>query len=107
MVVSAITHVALIPDHASDPIRQGLFGLDAVALCTIFGFALLRVPGWRLMARLLLASAVVAYVYYIWAGWESIDTIGLFTKVVEVLAIALLWLPDDPGWAFVRIHSQR
>ena len=105
MLVTAIIHAALIADHSSDPLRATLFGLDSVALVTVFAAALVPVPGWRMFARFLLATAVGAYIYYVGAGWESVDMIGLFTKLVELTAILLLSLPDDPAVSWLRTDS--
>jgi hypothetical protein len=89
LAVSATVHLAVAPGHAADRWTAALFLLDAAALAAlaIGAFAL---PRWRPMTAALLAANLAAYAVYVVAGREALDDVGLGTKLVEALALALV-----------------
>jgi len=95
MVISAVVHLALVPQHlAEEPILGVLFALDGAGLLAVSIWSLTRaVPGWRIAGVVLLVVGVLAYLGYVLIGAESPDTVGIATKVIETAAIGLLVLP--------------
>ena len=95
MVISAVVHLALVPQHlAEEPVLGVLFALDGAGLLAVSMWSLTRpVPGWRIVGVVLLAVGVLAYLGYVLTGAESPDAVGIATKVIETAAIGLLVLP--------------
>jgi hypothetical protein len=104
IVVSATVHLALVPVHSGDPVTALLFSLDAVALVGVGFWALLR-QGWRPLAATLLAANLVAYAYYLAAGLETADAVGIATKVLEGVALVAVLIPS--GMRFVSPLRER
>lgn len=104
MVVSAVVHLALVPQHLSeDPLLGVLFVLDGAGLLVVSAWSLTRpVPGWRVAGIALLAAGVVAYLGYVAAGAETADAVGVATKAIEAAAIGLLAVPGTPS-----VHPSR
>ena len=101
LAVSAAAHLGLALGHGSPGLRL-LFTIDAVLLAEAARrLALGR--RWRPLAAALLLGSIVAY----WAavvGGEAPDQVGLATKLVEILALAIVLRPADArrrlrGWA--------
>ncbi len=64
--------------------------LDAVAL-TALSFFLLARRRWAVFAAIaVLVAGMIAYGGYLVAGLETVDAVGVVTKVVELGAIGLL-----------------
>jgi hypothetical protein len=104
LAVTAAVHAGLVPGHLDENrFLAILFALDAVALgvaaLTAFG-----VPWWRPAVAMLLLSNLVAYVYYVAIGTEHMDAIGLATKLIEVVALALV---IHPVAGFVVMGEER
>jgi hypothetical protein len=91
MMVSAAVHLGLAPAHwAEQPPTALFFVLDAVAL-TSLSFLLLARRRWAVFAAIgVLIAGVIAYGGYLVAGLETLDAIGIITKLVELGAIGLL-----------------
>jgi hypothetical protein len=99
MLISATVHLALAPVHLAEaPLLAGVFVLDGVALLIVALWALARPrPGWRAAGVGLLAGGVLAYAALLAVGLETLEAVGVATKVVEVTAICLLVLRPDQG----------
>jgi len=100
---SAVVHAGLADAHASEVPELGpLFRLDALLLGTVALGAVLaqRYPAWRLPGRwrrfaiVLLLANVLAYVAYIGSGREHVEQTALAVKLIEIVALGLLLLPD-------------
>jgi hypothetical protein len=102
VAMTATIHLALVPGHAAeDPMLAALFTLDGLALLAVILWALgLPIPGWRSAGLVVLAVGVVAYVVYLAAGLESLDVIGIATKLLELATMALLLI----GWSSQTRH---
>jgi len=92
MAVSGAVHFALIPHHLnSSPLTSLLFFLNGVAF---FGLAWnFTWRWWRLASSALLVATVLGYLAYVAAGLEGPDQVGLATKLVELVALALVLVP--------------
>jgi hypothetical protein len=89
LLVTAAIHLGLIPGHLDvDPVRSLLFALDAVAMIALAGWAL-TLPAWQPAGIFLLAANLGLYGYYVANGWEAVEPIGIFAKLVELAAIGL------------------
>jgi len=92
MVVTAGVHLALIPHHLADePVTSALFlvnGLAFIALAISFTWR-----HWRLASAGLLIATVIGYLFYVGAGLEGPDQVGVATKLIEVTALGLALVP--------------
>ncbi|MBJ7602118.1 MAG: hypothetical protein JF888_02820 [Candidatus Dormibacteraeota bacterium] len=103
-LTSATIHLALIPAHSGDPSTAILFMLDGLALMAVSAWALLR-SGWRPALGLLLFANLAAYAYYLAAGLETADAVGLGTKAIEAAALLGLMIPER--WSLVALSGTR
>jgi hypothetical protein len=96
MLVSATVHLVLAVTHLSEaPALACLFALDGVALVAAVLWALVRpFGGWRPAGVSLLSAGVLAYAVSVAVGQETLDPVGVATKVVELAAIGLLVIPS-------------
>ena len=103
MAVSAVGHAALASAHAGEVPELGpLFRLDAVLLGAAALGAVLapRWPRvsilrrWRPLAIGLLVANVLAYIVYIGSGREHVEQAALAVKLIEILALGLLLMPQ-------------
>jgi hypothetical protein len=94
MAMSGAIHLALVPDHADQPVTASLFLIDGSALIVLAAVFTWR--WWRMVSAALLGAAVVGYVIYIVVGLEGPDQVGLATKLLEVTALGLVLVPA-PG----------
>lgn len=92
LAMTAAIHAGLVPGHlAGDPTLAGLFAIDAVVLAIATLTAFTRgLPLWRTAVAILLAANLAAYFGYVVTGAESTDVIGVATKAIEVIALALV-----------------
>jgi peptidoglycan/LPS O-acetylase OafA/YrhL len=91
MVLSGTVHLGLVPAHwGEDVLTANLFVLDALAygLVAIWAFT---GRGWRGPGLALLTVNLVAYALYLLGGRESLDPIGVATKLVEITAVVLVF----------------
>ena len=88
MLVSAAAHLALAPDHLTEPAGI-LFVVDAAGFL-ILGWAAFVTTWWRRPAALWLTATIVAYVIWLVAGWETPDQVGIACKLVELAALAMV-----------------
>lgn len=86
MLVTAEIHLVLVPVHLHDPVRAGLFLLDGGAFIGVCALAYTSVP-WRAMAAMLSVATIGAYFFYLAAGFEDPDLVGVVSKVVEAGAL--------------------
>src|SRR5579859_7339314 len=90
LLVTAGVHLALVQEHWQSP-GGGLgawFALDAVALAGA-ALSVQRGRRWKVAAGGLLAANLVA----VGPGREGVDSLGLSTKLVELVALGLLLAP--------------
>ena len=111
MAMSGAVHFALIPHHLySSPLTSVLFffnGLAFLALAWNFTW-----PWWRLASVALLVSTILGYLMYVAVGLEGPDQVGLATKLIELLALALVLVPvrgerrrRDRSWYWAALAS--
>ncbi|HEY3062974.1 MAG TPA: hypothetical protein VGL99_28715 [Chloroflexota bacterium] len=91
LLVSSLVHLGLVREHAGG--LGLLFLIDGVLLAAL-GVLLLRTVRWRKMSTWLIAGNLVAYLVAVGPGGEAVDSLGLTTKLLEVVALGLLVLPD-------------
>ncbi len=94
MLVSGVTHLALIPSH--EGITGVLFVIDGLGFI-VLGAAAFLTAWWRRPAALWLVATVVAYVVWTVAGWETPDQIGIACKLIELVALGLVIRLGHPG----------
>src|SRR5438445_11764265 len=94
MLVSGVTHLALIPSH--EGITGVLFVIDGLGFI-VLGAAAFVTSWWRRPAVLWLLATIVAYVIWIIAGWETPDQIGIACKLIELVALGLVLRLGPPG----------
>jgi hypothetical protein len=93
LMLTGVIHLALVPDHLAAPPRLGpLFALDGAAF-VILALASLKYRWWRWPAAMLLVLTILAYLVVVARGVESVDDLGLATKLVELVAIGLVVWP--------------
>jgi hypothetical protein len=95
MLTSAAIHLALVPGH-EDGITGTLFIVDGL------GFMLLAIgvflgSWWRRPAALWLSATILAYPFWLIAGWETPDQVGIACKLVELIALGLTLRLGNPG----------
>ncbi len=73
MLVSGVTHLALIPSH--EGITGVLFVIDGLGFI-VLGAAAFLTGWWRRPAVLWLVATIVAYVVWTVAGWETPDQLA-------------------------------
>jgi len=92
MIVTAAVHLALVPHHLQEePVTSALFIVNG-ALFIALAFAT-SWRHWRLASAALLIATIAGYVFYVIAGLEGPDQVGLATKLVELAALGLVLVP--------------
>lgn len=100
LAITSAAHLGLAVGHGTPGLRL-LFVLDAVLLAEAARrLALGR--RWRLLAGALLLGSIVGYWVAILGG-EAPDQVGLATKLIDILALAIVLRPADArrrrrGW---------
>jgi hypothetical protein len=92
VLVSATIHLSLVPGHLAQLPTAALFVLDAAAEGVLCLMACWGIRRWRQLGAALMAANLVAYTTYVLAGLERPDGVGVVTKLVELLALALFTL---------------
>jgi hypothetical protein len=104
MVVSAAIHLALVPHfRTEDPPSAWLSGLDALLLVAL-SYRAFVARRWRFAAIAALTATILTYLGYLFAERERPDELGVATKMIELMAVALLVIPPRSG---VRRRFQR
>jgi hypothetical protein len=92
MTVTAAVHLALVGHHLqSHPLTAALFlanGVLFIAIALSIGWRY-----WRFASSTLLVATILGYVVYVVAGQEGPDQVGMVTKLVELIALALVLVP--------------
>ena len=92
MMVTAAVHAALIPHHLQEePLTSLLFAINAVLFIALSLATDWR--HWRLASSALLIATILGYLFYIVAGIEGPDQVGLATKLIELAALGLVLVP--------------
>ena len=92
MAVSGGVHLALIPHHLeTDPLTSVLFLINGFAFITMAAAVGWR--WWRVGSSALIALTVLGYLLYIATRRESPDQVGVFTKVIELVALGMILVP--------------
>jgi hypothetical protein len=100
-------HLALVGQHAQESLASGVFFAAAGIVELVLAVALWRAPGSRRMALaagVTVGGLLVLYgVSRLWnipafGGREAVDTLGLFTKLLEVAGAALA-AAATAGWS--------
>lgn len=94
LALTGLIHLSLVPEHLSQPPNLGgWFALDAVALLVLAMAASRGARWWRAPTIALLLANVLAYQAVVLSGKESVDDIGIATKLIELVALALTAWP--------------
>src|SRR6266700_2632970 len=89
LAVAAI-HAGLVPGHAAvDRIRSVAFAFDAAALAGLTVWVLVA-GGWQPAAVVLLLVNLAGYGFYVAAGLEVLEPIGIACKLLEGSALAVI-----------------
>lgn len=106
---SGLIHLALVPTHrVEEPGTARLFALDGCLLVAA-SLACLVKPRWRRAVIALLVANVVAYLGYLLTSRETVDQLGVASKLIELTALGFLLAPTRaerlearPFWAGAR-----
>ncbi len=106
LVVAAVLHIVLVPDHAAESAAAGVFFVVSAAAELVLAALVWRRPGRGSAIGVAATVAVLVQVYAvarIWAlpfttGREELDAVGLVTKCVEVVAVVLAALAAGWRW---------
>jgi hypothetical protein len=94
---TASIHLGLVPGHlAAAPVESVLFAGDGAVL-VVLALATGRWSGWRPAAAGLLIVNLFSYGFFVAAGLESVDDLGVACKLVELTAFGLAVLPRRGG----------
>jgi hypothetical protein len=94
MLLAGVSHLLLVPAHLDgDPTLALLFELNGLAYAAIAAGAFVW-RRWRLAAGLLSLTTLAAYLDFLVAGREGLDQVGLLCYLLELLILALVWIPD-------------
>jgi hypothetical protein len=97
MLLAGVSHLLLVPAHLDgDPTLALLFELNGIAYAAIAAGAFIW-RRWRLAAGLLSLATLAAYLDFLIAGREGLDEIGLLCYMLELVILALVWIPDYNG----------
>jgi hypothetical protein len=101
LFTTALIHLALVPEHLSQPPELGgLFLLDAIALIAVVMAAARSSRWWRAPAAALLLANIVAYTFVVVSGNEGVDDLGIATKLIELVALGLVIQPRHVGFTW-------
>ena len=111
MAVTGAVHIALIPHHlSSSPLTSLLFLFNGVAFFVLAWNFTWR--WWRPASVAMLVATILGYLLYVAAGLEGPDQVGLATKLIELLALALVLVPvrgerrrRDRAWYWAALVS--
>jgi hypothetical protein len=97
LLLAGVSHLLLVPAHlAGDATLALLFELNGFAFvliaAVVFGWA-----RWRLAAGLLTLATLVSYLDYLIVGRETLDEVGILCYLLELVILALVWIPDYNG----------
>jgi hypothetical protein len=99
LAATAVVHLGLVFTH-DEPLLELLFTADALWLFAVLRRLLLG-RTWRRSAALVLSLTIGAYWVAVLGG-EPPDQVGLVTKLVELLALAIvLWPTSTARWRAV------
>jgi hypothetical protein len=97
LLLAGVSHLLLVPAHLDgDPTLALLFELNGLAYVAVAAGAFVW-PRWRLAAGLLSLATLAAYLDFLIAGREGLDQVGLLCYLLELLILALVWIPDYNG----------
>ncbi len=98
LMLTGLIHLALVPDHLGSRLGP-LLALDGAAFVAL-ALASLKHKWWRGPAIALLVLTIGAYLVVIGRGLESVDDLGIATKLVELTAFGLIVWPRGSrvGW---------
>ena len=104
LAMTGAVHLALVATHVDQPVTAALFAIDGLSLTGFSGLVFLR--GTMSAAAVgLLAASLSGYALYLLAGLESLDAVGVATKLIEVSAAGLLlsqWATLTPKELLLR-----
>jgi hypothetical protein len=102
LLVTALIHLTLVPEHLSEaPTLGRLFLLDALGFLVMAYFSRKQTNWWRSPAAALLLATILAYLVVVLKRQESVDDLGIATKFIELLALGMVLWPGSipaPRW---------
>jgi hypothetical protein len=97
LLLAGVSHLLLVPTHLKgDSTLALLFELNGLAFVLVAAAVFVWAP-WRLAAGLLTLATLVSYLDYLIAGRESLDEVGILCYLLELVILALVWIPDYNG----------
>jgi hypothetical protein len=99
LLLAGVSHLLLVPAHlVGDPTLALLFELNGLAFVLVAAGVFVWAR-WRLVAGLLTLATLIAYLGYLIAGRETLDEVGILCYLLELVILALVWIPDYNGAA--------
>jgi hypothetical protein len=97
MLLAGVSHLLLVPAHLDvNPTLALLFELNGIAYAALAASAFVW-RRWRLAAGLLSLATLASYLDFLIAGREGLDEVGLLCYLLELVILALVWIPDYNG----------
>ncbi len=97
MLLAGVIHLVLVPAHLDEaPTLAILFALNGMGFAALAATSFIW-RGWRLAAVLLVLATLGAYLFYLISGREALDEVGFACYLVELVILALVWIPDYNG----------
>ena len=91
MAMSGAIHLGLVWTHADETVTSALFVLNAVAYFALSQAFTWR--WWRPASAALIVATLLGYLVYIVLGFDTPDQVAIATKLIELLALALVLVP--------------
>jgi hypothetical protein len=79
-----------------------LFALNGLGFAALAATAFIW-RRWRLAAVLLVLATLGAYLFYLMTGREALDEVGFTCYLIELVILALVWIPDY-NWTTRRLE---
>ena len=104
LLIAGLIHLGLVPGHADERLLAASFVVAGIAFIGVGAAVFTSLP-WRTPAAIVLISVLAAYALTRAVGYEAIDALGVAACAVELLALALLWLPARSSRARSRAYA--
>ena len=91
MATSGAIHLGLVWTHLEEGVTAVLFVLNGIAYLALSQLFTWR--WWRPASAALIAGTLLGYLVYIVLGFDGPDQVAIATKLIELLALALVLVP--------------
>ena len=94
LAIGAVVHAAIVPTHWGDERTVAwLFVVDTIGFLVAAAWTIAQRPHWKVAAVVMLVGTASVYAFYLLAGWEDPDAVGLITSGLELAAGLALLIP--------------